>query len=263
MVKDARANQFESAPQSVIAVGNEYPAGYFHPPHRHQRAQLLYAEYGTMIVETEEGGWVVPPREGVWIPHGIQHSIRMQSNVATRSVYFDRETSERFPRHCQVIGVSPLLRQLLIAAVDLPVEYDRQSRAGRIMTLIVDETRDAPVLPLSTPFPSQDEPRQARLAAACRKFLESPSIRNSIDDWCADLAMSRRSFTRLFRRETGLSFSAWRRRACLQAALPRLVGGASITTVALDLGYSSPSAFTAMFTRHMGRSPQEFVRMSD
>jgi hypothetical protein len=85
-----------------------------------------------MIVETEDGGWVASPREGVWIPRDVEHSIRMQSRVATRSVYFEEQTLSRFPGRCQVIGVSPLLRQLLIAAVDLPVDYDRNSRAGRI-----------------------------------------------------------------------------------------------------------------------------------
>ena len=32
--------------------------------------------------------------------------------------------------------------------------------------------------------------------------------------------MSRRAFTRLFRRETGMSFMAWRQQACLLCALP-------------------------------------------
>ncbi|MFT6581865.1 MAG: AraC family transcriptional regulator [Alphaproteobacteria bacterium] len=258
MVKDVRANQLEATRRSVIAVGNEYPAGHFHPPHRHNRAQLLYAEFGVMIVETEEGGWVVPPREGVWIPSGVEHSIRMQSRVATRSVYLDRATSKSFPDRCQVIGVSSLLRQLLIAAVDLPIEYDPSSRAGRIMALIVDEVRLAPVLPLSVPFP-----RRPKLAALCRRFAQAPTIRRSIDDWCADLALSRRSFTREFRRETGLSFSVWRRRVCFQTALPRLVAGESITAVALDLGYSGPAAFTAMFTTLVGNSPKEFLKSAD
>lgn len=257
MVRHARANRYEDVPQLVIAVGNSYPAGHHHPPHRHRRAQLLYAETGTMLVETAQGGWIVPPQEAVWIPAGVEHDIRMQSPVETRSVYFDAATSRGFPRRCDVVGVSPLLRQLLIEAAELPVAYEPDSRAGRLMALIVEEVRAAPPLPLSVPLPGH-----AGLLAACRRFAAAPSAAETTDDWCAALALSRRSFTRLFRRETGLSFAEWQRRACLQAALPRLLAGAPVTEVALDLGYASPSAFTAMFARHFGCAPRDYVRDS-
>lgn len=42
-------------------------------------------------------------------------------------------------------------------------------------------------------------------------------------------------------------------------ALPRLAAGESVTRVALDLGYASPSAFTRMFRRVLGVSPSEYL----
>ena len=72
--------------------------------------------------------------------------------------------------------------------------------------------------------------------------------------------MSRRSFTRAFLRETGLSLSVWRRQATLFAALPRLADGVPVTTVALDLGYDSVPAFTTMFRRMLGASPRRYMR---
>ena len=61
MVRRTRAEQHESVPQPVISVANEYPAGYEHPAHRHQRSQFLFAEYGTMLVDTEGTVWI-----GTW-----------------------------------------------------------------------------------------------------------------------------------------------------------------------------------------------------
>ena len=58
-------------------------------------------------------------------------------------------------------------------------------------------------------------PEDRRLAALCRGFLEDPSPHTNIDDWADRLGMSRRTFTRIFRRETGLSLSTWRQQACL------------------------------------------------
>ncbi len=71
--------------------------------------------------------------------------------------------------------------------------------------------------------------------------------------------MSRRTFTRMFRRETGLSLSTWRQQACLLSALPRLTEGEPVTSVALDLGYNSVPAFTTMFKRMLGAPPRHYL----
>jgi AraC-like DNA-binding protein len=110
-------------------------------------------------------------------------------------------------------------------------------------------------LPFSLPLPTDQA-----LARRCRAFLMAPTTHDTIDDWSGALNMSRRAFTRLFRRETGLSFVEWRQQACLVAALPRLVAGEQVTAIALDLGYKNPAAFTSMFKRSFGYSPREIPR---
>jgi len=71
--------------------------------------------------------------------------------------------------------------------------------------------------------------------------------------------MSRRSFTRLFRQETGTSFGDWRRQMRLVEALSLMESGQSITATAYDVGYSSPSAFSAAFHRTFGISPSQYL----
>ena len=39
--------------------------------------------------------------------------------------------------------------------------------------------------------------------------------------------------------------------------------GTPVTTVAMDMGYESPSAFTAMFRRVMGKTPRHYLSRSD
>jgi hypothetical protein len=76
-----------------------------------------------MLVQTANGAWMVPTHQGIWIPAGVTHSITMLSRVATRSVYLESDAAEGMAKQCQVVGISPLLRQLLIEAVDLPLAY--------------------------------------------------------------------------------------------------------------------------------------------
>jgi AraC-like DNA-binding protein len=158
------------------------------------------------------------------------------------------------PAHCQVVGISPFMRSLITEALDLPIEYERGSRASAIMGLIAQEMPQLPVLPLSLQYP-----RHGLLAERCRRFVERPRVHETIDHWSSELGMSRRAFTRLFRRETGTSFQAWRQQACLLCAMPRLAAGEAVTSVAIDLGYENPAAFTLMFKRAFGSPPLTYL----
>jgi AraC-like DNA-binding protein len=68
--------------------------------------------------------------------------------------------------------------------------------------------------------------------------------------------MSARSLAPRFDNEVGMSMRAWRRRLRLFKAIELLGGGLSVTQIALELGYSSTSAFTYAFRSEMGHSPQ-------
>jgi AraC-like DNA-binding protein/mannose-6-phosphate isomerase-like protein (cupin superfamily) len=243
----------ESLPRPVLAIGQDYPPSYELAPHQHRRGQFLYAAKGVVAVSTPQGAWTAPPERGVWIPGGTPHSVRMVGETSTRSVLIEPGTLPGFGDRCRVVGVSPLLRQLLVAAADIEPLYDALGRDGLVMALLVAELAQAPVIPLSAPFP-----RSPALAQRCHAFLEQPSPHDTIDGWSHALGLSRRAFTRAFRRETGMSFAEWRQRACLLVALPRLAAGEPVTAIALDLGYDSPAAFATMFKRLSGIAPSRY-----
>jgi AraC-like DNA-binding protein len=244
---------YDATPRPVVAIGNEYPPSFELDWHSHGRGQLLYAANGVVVVSTPQGAWIAPPERAVWTPAGTPHAVRMVGAVSTRSVLIDASASHILGQASRVIGVSPLLRNLLIAACDIPHEYDVDGRDGLVMALLLAELARAPLIPLAVPFPASPA-----LARRCHAFVERPAPHDTIDAWCADLGMGRRAFTRAFRRETGMSFGAWRQQACLLVALPRLAAGEAVTTVALDLGYDSPAAFSTMFKRLLGISPNRY-----
>lgn len=255
-MRNARVIHYEDTPRDVVATGNDYPAGMVLPRHTHKRGQCLYAVTGVLTVMTSEGSWVVPPYRALWIPAGVHHTVHMGGPTSTRSAYVLPEVAIKahLPIHCTVISVSPLLHALLSEAVDVPAEYALGSRDDQVMRLLVEEIARMPILPLSTPLP-----QEPRLAQLCRALLESPSMDMDIDTMARKADMSRRSFTRLFREQTGMSFSHWRQQACLLAALARLARGQSVTRVAVELGYSSPSAFAVAFRRTLGATPSQYL----
>ena len=246
-------DDYDHVPRPVVGVGNEYPPSFELDWHSHARGQFLYAASGVVVVSTPQGAWIAPPERAVWTPAGTPHSVRMVGAVSTRSMLLDDSASALLGDVSKVLGVSPLLRSLLIAACDIPPEYDLAGRDSLVMELLIAELERAPVIPLAVPFPASPS-----LARRCHGFLETPAPHDTIDDWAADIGMGRKAFTRAFRRETGMSFGEWRQQACLLVALPRLAAGEPVTTVALDLGYDSPAAFSTMFKRRLGISPNRY-----
>ncbi len=246
---------FADVGRPVVARSADYPDGHAVRPHRHRRHQLLYGSTGVVVVSAAHGAWVMPPQRGLWIPAGVTHSVRMLGAVRTNSLYFEPEAIEGMPEHCLVLGVTPFMRSLLAEAVRLPREYDVHGREGALMLLIQHEILQLPHLPLSLPLPVRDD-----LARRCHAFLRRPDVHQTIDAWSEALGLNRRTFTRTFRRETGMTFMTWRQQACLVMALPRLAAGETVTSVAMTLGYDNPAAFTAMFQRTLGAPPRAYFR---
>lgn len=245
---------YQHVPRPVAAMPKPFKDGDVVPPHRHRRAQLIYAAQGVMRVTTEGGAYVVPPQRALWVPAGAEHSLRMQGDVAMRTLYIEPRAAQGMPRDCMVVEVSPLLKALVLAAMEEPVLYDRRSRAGQVMRLILTELRRAPRLPLSIPMP-----RDARLLRLCGSLLRHPNSDATFDHWAEHIGASARNLARLFQRETGLSFGAWRQQVRLVEALSLLSTGAPIGRVAEQLGYRSASAFSQMFRRALGRTPREYL----
>jgi AraC-like DNA-binding protein len=144
-----------------------------------------------------------------------------------------------------------------LRVVALPRPYPLGGAEERLVAVVLDEIDATPVAPLHLPRPS--DPRLCRVADA---LLAQPDLDRGVGAWARLAGASPRTLGRLFQRETGMSFGAWRRQLRLLDALERLAAGESVTAVALSLGYAGPSAFIAMFRRQLGTTPGDYFAAS-
>ena len=239
----------------VFTRSTDYPEGHVVDWHEHARGQLVYAVHGVMMVAAQGGQWIVPPTRAIWMPAGVAHRIRCVGVVHMRSLYVRPDAAPQLPARAQAVGVSPLLRELIQAAMEVPMPYAEDSRDGRLMRLLLDELHALPVLPLHLP-----QPADARLRRICAHIAAQPDDVSTLADWAATLGIAAKTIQRLFARETGMTFGQWRQQARLLHGLERLALGDKVVDVALALGYDSPSAFAAMFKRQFGETPSAFFR---
>lgn len=132
-----RQSDFDFSGRSVIPYAHDYRHGDYEDWHTHSCAQLIHTLSGVIRIETRLGLWVVPPSRGVWIPANIPHALHITGDVKARVLFVEPLARADLPVICQVVGVSDLLRELIICALTLPADYTPGSRAERVYELIV------------------------------------------------------------------------------------------------------------------------------
>ncbi|NIR32313.1 MAG: AraC family transcriptional regulator [Gammaproteobacteria bacterium] len=249
-----RADRALTTPRPLVALSAEYAPATRIPAHRHHKHQLLYAVRGVMTVTAEAGRWVVPPQFAVWVPAGMTHTVLAHGALSMRTLWVAPDVSRRLPRLCGVHLVTPLMRELVLRAMELPRLYNEKGADGRLVAVLLDELAALSPAPLHLPWPR--DPRAQRVARALQR---RPANARTLAEWARSVGGGERTLARLFARETGLSFGAWRRRMRLLHAVERLGAGVSVTAVSLDCGYESASAFIGAFRRELGVSPARFA----
>ena len=239
-------------------------------PHRHPWAQLALSTTGVVRLTVDHGSFIVPPSRALWIPPGVEHAVTVVEDAELRTVYLHQGAGRCGPgvaradepawRRCRVLEVSALLRALVVEmdvapdGAGTPPDRAALERERRIGALVLDELRRARALSLGVALPADK-----RLRALCEAMLDDPARHASLEAWAQAAGASARTVARLFRSELGTSCGQWRQQALLARAVTLAARGRPMGHIAAELGYASPSAFSAMVRRAVGAPPRRFL----
>lgn len=238
----------------LIVVHSNHPEGLSCPPNYHEPIQFLYASKGVMTVNTSQGCWVVPETHAVWIPSNVEHHFYANEHLILHSLLINPDAIATSNVHCQVVGVPALLREMIISAADFTPTYESGSYEERFIGIILDLLQRLESVPFLLPTP-----QDSRLKTITSYLIAHPDDTTPIEIWAKKVGATSRTLSRLFRKETGLSFKQWRRQAKIQEAIRLLVAGEQVSSIAFTLGYSGVSAFVAMFRKELGCSPGRYL----
>src|SRR2546423_5442014 len=234
-------------------------------PHHHPWGQLALSATGIVRLTVEHGTYLVPPSRALWIPPGVQHAVSVVEDADTVTLYLRRPPGHRGTPaeqaawgQCRVLEVSDLLRALVMAMDTrpdgaAPLNAEALQRERRISALVLDELRRAHPVRLGV-----DLPADKRLRTLCEAVLDDPTRHATLDGWARDSGASPRTVARLFRQELGTTLVQWRQQVLLAKALSLAARKLPMATIAAELGYASPSAFSAMVRRSVGAPPRRF-----
>lgn len=251
----------DKAPRHEEATGwsgtaISYQRGETDPPHHHVEGQLLYATRGVMLVETESNRWVIPPQRALWLPPLQIHSYNLLSHTDLRAVYFSSSliaecTNFTKSHQVHVITATALVKELIAGLFSENYNHASQRKMALLLLEILSE---APPLAAELPMPHDE-----RLFCAARELLVDNRWEASMSDLASVAAMSERTFSRMYIKDTGFSFRNWKQRARIYASLDLLANGMPIKQVAYQLGFSCPAAYTAAFRSILDSTPRDFL----
>ncbi|AQX81048.1 hypothetical protein BWO91_14665 [Plantibacter flavus] len=215
--------------------------------HQHDVDELLWGSRGSLVVETGAGVHALPGHYGLWIPAGEAHRVTAAPGTSFACTFLSPDLGDP-PRSgvgavCMPAAASALLDEL--------GRNDLAAETRRLAELLIPRLLEpAEIIRLHLSLPEDDRAR--RVAEEVRG---DPADARTLGEWGAVVGSSERNLSRLFRRDTGLSFLEWRTRARMLAALELLAAGIPVGAVGRRVGYTTPSAFVQAFRREFGTTP--------
>lgn len=216
--------------------------------HDHAEHQLVYPSSGVLYVQTDRGSWVVPPRRAVWLPAEVPHSHRAHGRTQMLTLAFTADANSLNTIEPTVLAVGQLLREVIIAlAEDHALGPDDRADLHRIAL-----RRLTPTPALRHHLPAPVDPRLRDIATI---LADDPADSRTLAELGRVTGASERTLSRLFRRDTGMTFPQWRAQLRLQHATLLLAADSTVTGAATASGYSNVSAFIASFRDAFGVTP--------
>ncbi|ESX26815.1 MULTISPECIES: AraC family transcriptional regulator [unclassified Mesorhizobium] len=223
--------------------------------HTHDFGQFFSAIRGSIYVGTRNRVLLLSPAMAVWIPPDVEHWLRYVTGNEVLYVDVNRAESGKLGAAPRIVQMTPLLHALMHAIPDNNASSLPKPHEAALHELLFHEILAARDVPLSIAMP-----KDKRISDLAHSAMDDPGSIVSVDEWLTGASASRKTIERLFIAETGMPPSRWLRHARILQAISQLSAGKKISSVAFDLGYESPSAFTYMFRSAIGLSPRRFLR---
>jgi AraC-like DNA-binding protein len=223
--------------------------------HAHREGQMLVLTRGMAILEVEQGCWLIPAGRCVWVPPDSLHAGGCLGRYAGWEAKFSAQASAVLPKQVRVMDSSPLFKEILGRLLGAPQPSGLwSSKQQRLLAVLCDEILHSAEHRFHLPIPTDH-----RLARIFRALIDNIADQRPLEGWAKCAGMSKRTLTRTFRQETGMSFHQWKQHLRIFRALELLLKKEPVADVAMAVGYESASAFIAMFRSVLGAPPKLYL----
>jgi AraC-like DNA-binding protein len=223
--------------------------------HRHDLHEVVYAFEGVAEVETERFRYLLPPQRAMWIPAGLEHCTTL-NRVRSVAVLFDPKMIRGTGTHARVVGVAPVLREMMIHATRWPISRPHSDPAAdAFFEALAGVTREAIEEEAPLCLPNSADPVVQAIMAATQADLAGITSERV----CAAVGISQRTLRRRFRTATRMPWQEYLLASRMLRAMSLLTERRrSVLEVSIEVGFESASAFSRSFARFAGETPSAY-----
>jgi hypothetical protein len=138
-----------------------------------------------MEVSAGQSAWLIPPHFALWIPALTRHRIHMPKPVSMRTLYLRPGLALGLPSGCEVLHVTPLLRELIVETVRVGQLRVRNQRERALRDLLVSTLESASSVPTFVTLP-----KEQRALAVAQVVLKTPAESKPLAEMCAGVGVS-------------------------------------------------------------------------
>ena len=218
---------------------------------------LIHALRGSVRLEAEGRRWSLTPPRAALLAAGKPIRMSVASRLHAASALFAPGFVPAPRAALSVLDMTPLARELMVALRGHGPEGGAlPAAAARMFAVLGDVVLGLARAPSPWVLPAPTDERLARAMAIAEASLENLP---SFAEIARESGQSTRSLTRRCAEELGTSWrDLIRRMRMIRAAEMLATGTASITEIAVTVGYTSPSGFNEAFREMAGQSPTEY-----
>ena len=201
--------------------------------------------------------WLLPPARAALIRAGQDIDITVRQRSTTASVLFSTTFMREPPANLTVMTMTPLCRALVAECsqwgdVDEPLD----AYTIAMFRALAEATWALAARPSPARIPTgRSREVQLAMSITAEQMAGTPNF----EEIANEVGLAPRSLARRFESELGMTWRAALRNMRVLRSIELLASGElSVTRIAMDVGYSSLSAFHVAFRDLVGQTPTEY-----
>lgn len=216
-------------------------------------AKVIYTKSGIIELNTGNLQLISPYNYVIWVPANMPYTVHTNHPNGYICFYIENSFLLNPPKiPCLILQttiIKALFEDFTLRRVSKIIDKWDTCQAEILLERIIQAERHESYLPCS---------KNSLLSNILQKISSNPGDSTTLKKWATILSCSERSLARLFQRDLGMSFTKWRNRARLLKAIKLLQNNHPPNEIAIELGYSTISAFRATFRKLLGITPEHY-----
>lgn len=243
----------DQIPNTLLFRGETILANSEYVCHSHPWSQIITIKSGVMAMKVEGERYLAPREFAIWIPAGVKHSSYNRRTTRFCAIDIAPEWDDGLPEKPCLLTLTPIFNAIANDFALRDLSEPETDRDMRMALVLLDQICQAPRQ--NTYLPTSDNKLLSQVLNALEK---NPADNTSLAEWAARVYTTERTLSRRCQQDLGMGFAEWRQRLRFLHSISLLEQGKTVQDVALEVGYSSSSAFIAMFQQISGTTPQRF-----